>query len=141
MPLIRYVNGDNLELDLQTLNGDHPGRLRITAVEGRTGDHLIAVDGHKVSSSLPPHLVFKSGLPVWKYQVVQLDRTKILFRYLTRDGNPLSREMQDLMSQVFRQHLGDEMQVLFVTGEFETPPSGKHRFVINRMREAQVPAA
>jgi len=137
MPLIRYLNGDVLELERSDSNKDNSEPLRIAAVEGRTGDQLIAMDGHKVSSALPPHLVFKSGLPVWRYQVVQIDRGEIVFHYVTRDGNPLSPKMQSLMIEVFRKYLGGDLQVSFVVGNFETTKSGKHRFVINKIPPSQ----
>ena len=129
MPLIRYLNGDALELDRA-----HRGnwRLRIAKLEGRVADRLVATDGHMVSGALPPHLVFRSGVPVWKYQVVQVERDKIFFHYLMSDGNAFTPLMRDTLATVLRKYLGGNMEIIFVPGNFEVPPSGKHRFVINR---------
>jgi phenylacetate-CoA ligase len=129
MPMIRYVNGDVLELE-RSHNGS--GHLRIAKLEGRVADQLTATDGHMVSGALPPHLVFKSGVPVWKYQVVQVERDNIVFHYLMSDGNVLTPMMRDTLSTVLRRYLGEDMKISFVLGDFEVPPSGKHRFVINR---------
>lgn len=131
MPLIRYLNGDVLELDRLP---SERGRLRIAKLEGRVADRLVATDGHMVSGALPPHLVFKSGVPVWKYQVVQVERDKIVFHYLMSDGIALTPLMGDTLATVLRRYLGEDMKISFVLGNFEVPPSGKHRFVINRIQ-------
>jgi phenylacetate-CoA ligase len=132
MPLIRYLNGDVFELKYPRNGRAH---LRIAKLEGRVMDQLFRTDGQRISSVLPTHLVYRSGVPVWKYQVVQTEFDKMIFHYMLRDGESLSREMQNTLVDVFRRYLGDELQVLFVEGEFETPRSGKHRFVINRVPE------
>jgi hypothetical protein len=82
--------------------------------------------------------VFKSGLPVWKYQVVQIDRGTIIFHYLTGDGNPLNLKMQSMLGEVFRKYLGRDLKVMFEVGNFETTRSGKHRFVINKISQSQM---
>ncbi len=131
MPLIRYLNGDVLELDRSP---SESGRLRIAKLEGRVADRLVATDGHMVSGALPPHLVFKSGVPVWKYQVVQAERDKIFFHYLMSDGIAFTPLMRDTLATVLRRYLGEDMKISFVLGDFEVPPSGKHRLVINRIQ-------
>jgi phenylacetate-CoA ligase len=130
MPLIRYLNGDILELKYPKSGRAH---LRIVKLEGRIMDQLVATDGHRVSSVLPTHLVFKSGVPVWKYQVIQLERDKLIFRYLVRNGDQLTNNMQDLLTSIFRKFLGNTLQVEFVEGGFQTSSSRKHRFVINQV--------
>jgi len=129
MPLIRYLNGDMLTLNPR----NDSGQLIIAQIDGRTGDQLTALDGHAVSSALPPHLVFKSGVPVWKYQVIQTKSDKIIFHYLIRDGSPLTPDMQQVLIDVFRRYLGEKLQVCFVENDFENTRSGKHRFVINKI--------
>lgn len=131
MPLIRYLIGDALELDRSL---SESGRLRIAKLEGRVADRLVATDGHMVSGALPPHLVFKSGVPVWKYQVVQVERDKIFFHYLMSDDNAFTPLMRDTLATVLRRYLGEDMNISFVLGNFEVPSSGKHRFVINRIQ-------
>jgi phenylacetate-CoA ligase len=127
MPLIRYLNGDVFELDRS-----QGRRLTITKLEGRVPDQLTAIDGHMVSGALPPHLVFKSGVPIWKYQIVQIERNKIVFHYLMPDGAVLTPQMRDTLISILRRFLGEGLDVSFALGDFEVPPSGKHRFVINR---------
>lgn len=135
MPLIRYLNGDVLELDRSP---SESGRLRIATLEGRVLDRLVATDGHMVSGALPSHLVFKSGVPVWKYQIVQAEKDKIFFHYLMSAGNDFTPLMSDTLATALRRYLGEDMKISFVLGNFEVPTSGKHRFVINRI---QSPAA
>jgi phenylacetate-CoA ligase len=134
MPLIRYLNGDIVELKYPRGGRAH---LRIVKLEGRVMDQLLATDGHKVSSVLPTHLVFKSGVPVWKYQVVQTERNNIIFHYLLRDDESLSSEMQNTLESVFRRYLGENLQVQFIVENFEITKAGKHRFVINRVPTLQ----
>lgn len=129
MPLIRYLNGDVLELDGSKRGGGH---LRITQLEGRVPDRLTATDGHMVSGILPSHLVFKSGVPIWKYQIVQVERDKIIFHYLMSDDIALTPQMRDTLASILRRYLGEDLNISFVLGNFEVPPSGKHRFVINK---------
>jgi len=132
MPLIRYLNGDVFELQQPRHGRAH---LRIAKLEGRVMDQLFRTDGQRISSVLPTHMVFRSGAPIWKYQVVQTELDRIIFHYLLRDSESLSYEMQHTLMGVLRKYLGDELQVLFMEGEFETTKSGKHRFVINRVLE------
>ena len=129
MPMIRYLNGDVLELRPAASGRAHQ---RIACLEGRIMDQLSATDGHAVSSALPAHFVLRSGLPVWKYQVVQTTLDEIVFHYMTADEGALSREAQEVVTAAFRRFLGSDLQVRFVYGEFETTVAGKHRFVINR---------
>jgi phenylacetate-CoA ligase len=132
MPLIRYLNGDIFELKYPRYGRAH---LRIATLEGRVMDQLLRTDGQRISSVLPTHLVFRSGVPIWKYQVVQTELDKIIFHYMLRDGESLSCEMQHTLAGVLRKYLGDELQVQFIEGGFETSRSRKHRFVINRVLE------
>jgi hypothetical protein len=75
---------------------------------------------------------------VWKHQVVQVERDRIFFHYLMSDGNAFTPLMRDTLTTALRRYLGEDMKISFVLGNFEVPPSGKHRFVINRI---QSPAA
>jgi phenylacetate-CoA ligase len=131
MPLLRYLNGDILELKRPSSGYPHG---RITKLEGRVADQLMATDGHMVSGALPPHLVLKSAVPVWKYQVVQEKVDRIVFHYLMADNGILTPPMKQTLTTVLRTYLGQDMDISFVTGQFEVPPSGKHRFVINKVK-------
>jgi phenylacetate-CoA ligase len=132
MPLIRYINGDVCELSYLTGGRAHQ---RITRMEGRVMDQLLKTDGTKVSSVLPTHFVYRSGIPVWKYQTVQTNLDRVVFHYLLREGEILSDDMKSELERVFRKYLGKSLKIEFVVGEFERSKSGKHRFVINRALE------
>jgi phenylacetate-CoA ligase len=134
MPLIRYVNGDVLEL--KRVKGAY-AHLRIVNLEGRVMDQLLATNGHRVSSALVPHLIYKSGIPVWKYQVVQTESDNVIFHYATANERALSKEMQVTVAATFRKHLGYDLKVHFEPDTFEIPPSGKHRVVINQVCKLQ----
>jgi len=130
MPLIRYSNGDAIEVGYRDTG---PQFQRILHLEGRVVDQLVAADGHRVSGALIPHMVLRSRIPAWKYQVVQTRPREIHFHYLCDGKEGLTDATKAELESVFRHHLGDDLCVTFVIGEFEATPSGKHRFVINRM--------
>lgn len=132
MPLIRYLNGDILKLQYPASGLPHS---RIIDIEGRIVDQLLRTDGHKLSGAFIPHLVFKSGFPAWKYQVVQSTVDHIDFHYLLQADKQFSEKMTQDLRKVFQHHLGQDVQVNFVEGNFETTRSGKHRFVINKIAQ------
>jgi phenylacetate-CoA ligase len=138
MPLLRYVNGDVIELRRPEAGRAHQ---RITNVDGRVVDYLLRGDGQKVSGSFVPHLVLRTGCPAWKYQVVQTGLDRIVFNY-DLHGGTLAEDMRAKLVDIFRRHLGRALEVQFVAGGFEIPKSGKHRFVINKVSQGQgAPAA
>jgi phenylacetate-CoA ligase len=129
MPLIRYLNGDALELARSHCESR---RLKIAKLEGRVPDQLIATDGHMVTGIVASGNVFATEVPIWKYQLVQVERDKIIFHYVLSGDNILTPLMRDTLTTVLRKYLGEDMKISFVLGNFEVPPSGKHRLVINR---------
>lgn len=131
MPLIRYLNGDVLELNR---THDESRRLKIAKLEGRVPDQLIATDGHMVTGLVASGNVFKAEVPIWKYQVVQVERDKIIFHYVLSGDSVLTPLMRDTLATALRRYLGEDMKISFVPGSFEVPPSGKHRLVINRIQ-------
>ncbi len=131
MPLIRYLNGDVLELARSHCESR---RLKIAKLEGRVPDQLIATDGHMVTGIVASGNVFTTEVPIWKYQVVQVERDKIIFHFLLTNDNVLTPLMRSTLTTVLRKYLGEEMKVSFELGNFEVPPSGKHRLVINRIK-------
>jgi phenylacetate-CoA ligase len=130
MPLIRYLNGDMLELSSPREGRAH---LRITDLEGRVVDQLLDVNGVKVSGTLPPHIIHETDLALWKYQVVQTGLDRLVFHYRLENGGHLSSKAKRTLECTFQKCLGEGLRVEFVEGDFETTGSGKHRFVINRL--------
>ena len=129
MPLIRYLNGDRL-----TLGGADDGfpHRRILRLAGRTMDYLTAADGHPVSGAICPHMVLKTGAPVWKWQIVQTSLTHLEFHYLPREGVEFDTATREQIVQVMQRHLGSDLRVNFIEGGFVVPPSKKHLLVVNR---------
>lgn len=130
MPLIRYLNGDLLRL--QYVNAKRP-HLRIVELEGRIVDQLIRTDGYKISGAFIPHLVYKSGFPAWKYQVIQKTPNYLVFHYLPQHKNNSVESKKEQVVEIFREHLGANLRVEFVEDAFEVSRSGKHRFVISEI--------
>jgi phenylacetate-CoA ligase len=138
MPLIRYMNGDMLDLQYPQSGRVH---LRITKCEGRIVDRLSGDDGRMVSGILVPHIIYKSGFPAWKYQLVQTAWDNVIFHYLPQnDGMGLSQKRRDSLVELLREYLGNDVQVQFVMGQFEMSKSGKHRIVINKAYPQRVPS-
>jgi len=130
MPLIRYLNGDILELGYESSGHAH---ARIVNIEGRVLDQLLTTDGQLISGAFSPHLILKTKAPVIKYQVIQNDYDKIDFHYELKDDLTLTNEVGDVLASIFRKYLGENMKVTFVKNSFETSKSRKHRFVINKV--------
>ena len=103
---------------------------RILELSGRVFDYLVDEDGDRVSGAFVSHLVMVLGLPVWKWQVVQVVRGRVEFRYLTEDDRPLEHHLEEQLRMSLRKHLGAGLDVRFVRGNFETGASGKHRPVM-----------
>jgi phenylacetate-CoA ligase len=132
MPLIRYLNGDLLELTYANSGRAHQ---RISKLDGRVVDQLLGQDNHRVSGALVPHMVFRSSFPAWKYQVVQTRTDEIEFHYLPQDNAQVTSKTTAKLVSVLRDHLGSDLRVKFVVGQFIVPKSGKHRFVINMIED------
>jgi phenylacetate-CoA ligase len=130
MPILRYLNGDLLETGYVNQGLPHQ---RIIRLEGRVMDYLQASDGHQVSGALGAHMILKCGLPVWKWQLVQVGSNCIEFHYAVRGESDLSPEAQSVAVQVLKKHLGQDMEIRWILEQFETPASGKHRLIINKV--------
>src|SRR5207245_9764600 len=97
---------------------------------------LLRTDGQRISSVLPTHLVFRSGAPIWKYQIVQTELDTIVFHYMLRDGESLPGAMQHTLAGVLRRYLGDDIQVRLMEGVFETSRFRKYRLLIIRILDS-----
>jgi phenylacetate-coenzyme A ligase PaaK-like adenylate-forming protein len=130
MPMIRYVNGDELELGY--VNGGIAHK-RILQLHGRVFSYLHSVDGHRVSGVLSTHLVFRAALPVWKWQLVQRRPECVEFHYLPSEGRQFDSAAGERVKRILRDTLGGRMHVECIEGEFEIPANGKHLLVVNKL--------
>jgi len=135
MPLIRYLNGDLVRLGYASSGLAH---LRITEMGGRVVDQPICTDGNQISGMFVPHLVYQSGCPAWKYQLVQTSMDRVEFHYvLPSEQQELSPTMQETLQHQLRKHLGSGLHVEFVKGQFLVTPSGKHRIYVDGIPQSR----
>lgn len=123
-PYIRYQNGDNgiVEGDL--------GKRKITSSEGRSADFFYRKTGEKVSPVFGTHSIFQSGIPVDKYQYVQLPSGEIEFRY--KMDRELNHNEEEKIISIVNLVMKEETRVNFsMNKSFEISSSGKHRICIN----------
>lgn len=123
-PLIRYVNGDMGTVE----NG------MITNLLGRSSDMLLTSSGQHVSPSIIPHLVFVTGLPVRKYQMIQHAPNLFEFRYEGESG-ALTKENIQTLTDIMMRHFGNDIKLEPIqTSDFILTSQMKHRVAINQIQ-------
>lgn len=124
-PYIRYQNGDS-----GVVNGEL-GEKRIISLEGRTADFFYRKTGEKVSPIFGTHSIFQSGIPVEKYQYVQLSSGEIEFRY--RMNRALNNIEKEKINSIVNLVMKEETVVFFKQNKaFDVSSSGKHRICISQ---------
>ncbi len=123
-PYIRYQNGDS------GLVEGGLGNRKIVSLEGITADFFYRKTGEKVSPIFGTHSIFQSGIPVEKYQYIQLPSGEIEFRYkMDRSLNDLEKKN---IGSIVNLVMKEETIVVFELNKaFEISSSGKHRICIN----------
>lgn len=131
MPLIRYEIGDRAKL----LPVDEPpckcgrGGQRIARILGRTVDTFKALDGSLINGEYFTHLLYFKDF-VEKFQVVQRDRSTIVYRLVTSGEAP--EEALDEIVRGTRTVIGPHCEVDFEFPDDIPPsPSGKYRYTIS----------
>lgn len=123
-PYIRYQNGDS-----GIVKGDL-GEKKIVSLAGRSADFFYRKTGEKVSPVFGTHSIFQSGIPVEKYQYVQLTSGEIEFRY--RMDRVLSESEKEKIVSIVNLVMKEETIVVFEHNKaFEVSSSGKHRICIS----------
>ena len=123
-PYIRYQNGDS-----GIVKGDL-GEKKIVSLAGRTADFFYRKTGEKVSPVFGTHSIFQSGIPVEKYQYVQLTSGEIEFRY-KMDRALIESEKEKIVS-IVNLVMKEETIVVFEQNKaFEVSSSGKHRICVS----------
>ncbi|RJP75078.1 MAG: phenylacetate--CoA ligase family protein [Desulfobacteraceae bacterium] len=129
-PLIRYLNGDKGKIMAPGTN--HPTRMTIDPLDGRTSDMLMREDGTFLSSSIAPHAIFITQLPVRRYQFIQWEKNLIEFRYDSEKDHIPHSSLNEIAG-ILKAHMGNSLTVRFHQGDdFILSPNGKHRIVIQK---------
>jgi len=137
MPLIRYRIGDTGVWAEEPCPCGRSGPL-LAKVTGRVSDTFIRPDGGQVNGAYFLWLLDHIGW-IRRFRVVQetVDSVDI---YLQQRIEPTAEERRQLdeFAALVRSAMGDGCRVTFkIVPEIETPHSGKHLYVISRVRSLE----
>jgi phenylacetate-CoA ligase len=129
MPIIRYKNGDLVELndDVCSCGRNHP---LIKNVGGRISDILYTAQKHPVHQDYFTHLLNESGYynkyNIKKYQVIQESFDNIIWKIVCEDIP--EKEIEKIIRRVKEGFDGTYVNIQFVD-DIPNEPSGKYRYV------------
>jgi len=129
MPLVRYRTGDRVRISRSPAPCRCGRTLPILdAVEGRTDDILVALDGRPVGRL---DVVFKGELGIREAQIVQVAQDEILLRVAPTTG--YCREAERKMICALEDRLGRVRVRVSTMAQIPRGPNGKFRAVVNRI--------
>ncbi|NLW19647.1 MAG: phenylacetate--CoA ligase family protein [Candidatus Cloacimonetes bacterium] len=132
MPLIRYMNGDEAELDEQACTCGRKSPL-IKWIKGRTIDYLTGPEGQSLHSSYLWKIIYESGIAprrnLQKFQALQTSSEHIKFRYV---GQKFDADEEALLEKLIREKLGMVTLVFSNESDIENSSSGKYMPVVNQ---------
>ena len=132
MPLLRYSIGDRGALFSDNTMADCPGTQVLKHVSGRSVDVFRTRDQTLVDGEYFTHLLYFRPW-VWKFQVVQKDHTRIVFKVVQANVGPTRSELQDIAAKA-RLVMGADCQVDFEFPDDLPPlPSGKYRYTVSEV--------
>ena len=134
--LLNYRTGDLAALlDEPCPCGRH--LPRISWIEGRTADALVALDGRRIPSRVLAAAVFRSG-GVWQFQAVQEARDHVLVRL--RPGPDCDQAVTAArLTGLMQDALGAGVTVdVTFADELARTPAGKRRYVINEINSQKI---
>ena len=128
MPFIRY-NIEDVGVPTDDMCSCGRGLPLIDRILGRTLDLLISPEGTVVPSEIIAQFMLLRN-PNWmqQFQAVQPSRQELLIRMVRSDDQ---FENLKLLRGIVEKHLGNVQVKTEFVESIETPPSGKHRFVIS----------
>ena len=140
-PMIRYAIGD-LAIAVDPSQPCSCGLAfpKLASIQGRADDMLTTEDGTSLSSVFVRHFVGVSlnRQLIYKWQLEQDGPGNFVFRYVPAGVEGLSQNVDDL-AKAFRLALGQSIRIRFEeVGDIPTSPTGKHRWIINRVGGAAV---
>lgn len=104
------------------------GEKKTVSLAGRSADFFYRKTGEKVSPGFGTHSIFQSGIPVEKYQYVQLTSGEIEFRY--RMDRVLSESEKEKIVSIVNLVMKEETIVVFEQNKaFEVDPQENIEFV------------
>jgi len=135
-PLVRYDTGDIARLLPGRCACGRPGRL-VERVDGRQEDYVILRNGARVGRM--DH-IFKDMVRVREAQIYQEKPGELVYRIAR--GSGYGKEDEERLLRETRLRLGDQVSVRIEYVErLERTSSGKLRFVVSKIPEAQIAAA
>lgn len=132
-PLIRYLNGDNGKLGKK-----HSKYSTIDELSGRSADMFIRKDGSYISSIVATQTMQITGLThkIKRYQLIQDAFEHVRFDFETFENTVLKRAELQKILDMYQNRLGSEFKITpRETNQFIKSKSGKHRLMINLIRE------
>ena len=131
MPFIRYRVGDIAAVDpAQCACGR--GLPLLASIQGRSNDHVVTRDGTRVHHGYFIYLLADKSW-IEQFQVVQESREEIVIHVGTHE-NPVPEDVEWLKS-ILRKKFGDMKVRIEFARDLPTMPSGKLKYVINKVLE------
>ncbi|GMV56023.1 MAG: hypothetical protein AMXMBFR6_18280 [Betaproteobacteria bacterium] len=132
-PFIRYVNGD-----LAALSADRcacgRGLPSIAEVHGRVNEFLVASSGARVLG-VAFAMLLRDMPGVLQFKIIQHALAEVELQ-LVRGPDFDAGRSKPLIERQFRNFLGDDLKLRVVeVGEIVPEPTGKYRYVVNRIAE------
>lgn len=135
MPFIRYRNEDMARMAKGICQCGRPSPV-IEELLGRSTDIIRTARGNIVHGEYFTHLFYGRN-DIQQFQVHQTALDRIVVRYIP-DGEPPVEYMNEVAEKI-RTRLGDSVVVeIRECKEIPIPPSGKHRFTISDVKEADL---
>lgn len=133
MPLIRYDTGD---IGLPFMDRCSCGRTLplMKVVEGRTGDHLITLDGKIIPPTFFFPYPFEKVQQIKQFRIIQEKRDLLIIQLVTEEGSSSGSLNLDKVRRNVKSVFGEDMQVEFeIVDKIERDPSGKLRKIISKV--------
>jgi phenylacetate-CoA ligase len=136
VPLIRYEVGDHVQLADTPCACGLPGRV-LSSIDGRQEDYVVLRNGARLGRM--DH-IFKDMVRVREAQIYQDEPGVIRVRIVRNPGYTDVDER--LLLRAFHERVGDQAEVLVEHADsLPRTATGKLRFVVSNIREAQLAAA
>ena len=135
MPFIRYRNEDMAIMATKPCSCGRPSPV-IKELLGRSTDIIRTASGDIIHGEYFTHLFYGRN-DIQQFQVHQTALDRIVVRYIP-DGEPPVEYMNEVAEKI-RTRLGESVAVeIKECKKIPIPPSGKHRFTISDVKEADL---